>query len=131
MLMEEGSVVPGRTMIEPPCTNVGSAEADRDQACVELRFVMDERDRLGRDARMAEAERDRLADTLRAVVAERDEARAGRAAAVAEQQRLSLENERLRADLAAAERVVALAKDEVAWLRSVTERFAADRDGGA
>jgi hypothetical protein len=123
MLMEEGSTAPGQT-IEPPGKNIGVVEVDRDQARVELTFVMDERDRLNRLARMTAADRDRLADLLRDVETERDRARDSLAAATAEQVRLSAENERLLADLDAAGKVIARAEDEIIWLRAVTEQLA-------
>jgi hypothetical protein len=124
MLMEEGVASPGGTLIEPTGKNVGAVGIDRDQARVELNFVMDERDRLDKLARMAGAERDRLAEALRAVEAERDLARERLAAAIAERDRLSTEVERLGASLEASGRANARAEKEIAWLRALTEQLA-------
>lgn len=123
MLMEEGSVSPERTITERTGTSIGVVDIDRDQAVVELTFVMDERDRMSRQARLAAAERDRLADQLRLVEAERDQARATLSSATAERSRLVLEIERIQADLAAAGRAMALANEEIAWLRALTEQL--------
>jgi hypothetical protein len=127
--MEEGSASSRRTLPDPPGRNSNPVEIDRDQARIELSFVMDERDRMGKQARMAAAERDRLADLLRTVETERDEAREGRTAAIAEQNRLAIETERLRSELDAAQCVIARAKDEIAWLRTLTEQLAVADSG--
>jgi hypothetical protein len=131
--MEEGVASPGRTLTEPTGRNVGAVGVDRDQARVELNFVMDERDRTDKLARMAAAERDRLAEVLRTVEAERDLAREQLAAATAERDRLSTEAERLRAGLETAVRANARAEKEIAWLRALTEQLALqerDREDG-
>ncbi len=129
MLMEEGAASPGRTMTEPTGIPIGAVGIDRDQARVELNFVMDERDRIGKQARMAATERDRLADLLRTVRAERDRARESLAAATAERDRLRTEAERLRAGLEAAGRANARAEEEIAWLRALTEQLALPERG--
>jgi hypothetical protein len=115
MLMEEGAAFPGRMMAEPAGARTSGVSIDRDQARVELSFVMDERDRIEKQARMAAAERDRLAEVLRAVEDERD--------------RLRAEVGRLADRLEAAERANAGAANEIAWLRALTERLALPEQG--
>ena len=130
MLMEESSASPGETMTEPTDKTIGPVGIDRDQARVELTFVMDERDQIDKQARMAAAERDRLADLLRAVETERDLARENLAAVTAERDQLWTEVERLRAGLEAAGRANARAEEEIAWLRALTERLTLPDEAG-